>query len=191
MANYWFTADQHFDHFNAIGHANRPYRTLEEMNESLIEIFNSLVGKRDHTYHMGDFAWKRPGHFLQRLNGHHYLIRGNHDRSVGQMEKAGFKWVKDTAMINIDKQYIWLSHYPHRSWNRGHYGVYHLYGHCHGGLTGYWGRSMDVGVDAWAYRPINFETIRAVLEPREVMAEVKSWQMERDQNQVIIENLRL
>ena len=80
----WFSSDHHFFHNNIIKYCNRPFETVEEMNEALVKNWNSVVGPDDHVYHLGDFCfgnvekWNwclEPG----RLNGHIHLILGNHD----------------------------------------------------------------------------------------------------------------
>ena len=50
-------------------------------------------------------------------------------------------------------------------WNTSHYGTWHLYGHSHDNLVddphAY---SMDVGVDANNYKPLNIEDIGRHME---------------------------
>ena len=94
--------------------------------------------------------------WLERLHGHIWVLRGNHDSereldeavSVGAIE--GWAHVK---YLRHNSKKFWLSHYPHRSWqgsNRSENSTFHLFGHSHGDLTVPRGRLMDVGVDAVA-----------------------------------------
>jgi len=53
-----------------------------------------------------------------------------------------------------------LCHYAMRTWDRSHYGSYHLYGHSHGKLERH-GWSMDVGVDCFDFYPVS---LRQVIE---------------------------
>ena len=50
----YFTSDLHFWHKNAVLYTNRPFGTVEEMNEKLIEYWNSTVHKNDEVYILGD-----------------------------------------------------------------------------------------------------------------------------------------
>lgn len=77
----WFTSDLHFGHANILKFCNRPWETTDEMNADLIKNWNSVVKPDDLVFDLGDFAfasnskWKD---LLSQLNGHHYLILGNH-----------------------------------------------------------------------------------------------------------------
>jgi hypothetical protein len=67
-------------------------------------------------------------------------------------------------------------HYGMRTWPAQWHGSIQLYGHSHTRLPGN-SRSLDVGVDAWNYTPIDIEQIRARMsslpewKPEEVGAE--------------------
>jgi len=166
----WFTSDEHYSHSKIIRLMNRPFGSVEEMNEKLIENHNSFVMSGDRVYHLGDFAWNNAEIFLRRLNGQHFLIRGNHD--YRDVREKGFIWVKDAYQLTVWEHTFWLSHYAHRVWPRSHFGSFHLHGHSHGMLDaqyGLWGRSMDVGVDApgMYYSPINVEEVINILKDRE------------------------
>lgn len=161
----YFTSDEHYGHKNIIGYTNRPFKSVWEMNETLIENHNKLVKPNDEVYHLGDFAFRNHTEYLKRLNGKHYLIKGNHEGS--DWKNAGFIWVKDVATIRVctrrlnEYQDIFLSHYSHRRWNRAHHSVWHLFGHSHGQLEDYF-KSCDVGVDVpeWNYSPVSVEQLK-------------------------------
>lgn len=152
MENVFFTSDQHFDHGNIIKYCNRPFKTIRDMNEALITNHNAIVKPNDIVYHLGDFAFRNHREFLRRLNGNHFLIKGNHEGK--DWRDAGFGWCKDVYTAKVGEHFFFLSHYAHRTWNRAHYGVIHLYGHDHGSMPDYY-KSCDVGVDAWNYRPVS------------------------------------
>ena len=84
--NIWFTSDTHFFHENIIFLNNRPYKSVQEMNEDLIHKWNTVVGLNDIVYHLGDVGMKcspeRLNLLLKRLNGKIHLIKGNHDKAA-------------------------------------------------------------------------------------------------------------
>ena len=53
MGKVFFTSDLHFGHENAIRFDNRPFKTVEEMDEELIRRWNAKVGKGDLVYVFG------------------------------------------------------------------------------------------------------------------------------------------
>ena len=57
----YFTSDLHFWHKNAIIYTNRPFETVEEMNEKLKEYWNKTVHANDEVYILGDVTMVRPG----------------------------------------------------------------------------------------------------------------------------------
>ena len=48
--NYWWTSDYHFSHFNIISYCNRPFKTAEEMNETIIKRHNERVKPDDTVF---------------------------------------------------------------------------------------------------------------------------------------------
>ena len=171
----FFTADLHLDHYNPstgtgiLKHTDRPFSTIEEMNEAFVSNWNAIVTKKDTTYVLGDFAWKRHNYWAQRLNGHKVLIPGNHDK-MSQISKNAFTIAPPLLERKFNKQRIIMCHYAMRTWSASHHDSWHLYGHSHGrlpeflidketGLKTYFGSSFDVGVDVWDYAPVSFEMV--------------------------------
>ena len=77
----FFTSDSHFNHENIIKFCNRPFDSLDEMNDALTENWNAKVKPDDTVFHLGDFSWGGSGSWKsarERLNGHIILIKGNH-----------------------------------------------------------------------------------------------------------------
>ena len=77
----FFIADTHFGHKNVLKLCNRPFETIEQMNETFIENWNRRVTGRDSIYVIGDlfFRCEDPESILRRLHGKKHLIVGNHD----------------------------------------------------------------------------------------------------------------
>lgn len=162
MSKIFLTADLHLGHENIIYHCRRPFKTKSEHDEALIRNYNSVVGQDDHVFILGDITFhKDEEKYISRLNGFKHIILGNHDKSkvwYGLLSKPELKIVRvcDVHTIKYNKEHVWCSHYPHRSWKNSSHGAYHAYGHCHGSLPDY-NRSMDVGVDCNNYKPISID----------------------------------
>lgn len=77
----WFTSDIHFWHRNVIKYSGRPWSTVEEMNQGIIDNFNALVKPEDLVYCLGDFSLSYQGAEMRKyLNGTWMLVPGNHDK---------------------------------------------------------------------------------------------------------------
>ena len=172
------TADLHLGHglgqpgrSGILKHTERPWNTVEEHDEALIANWNEIVPHRAVVAILGDFAWCDHAKYLQRLNGKKILVCGSHDR-MSQDALALFREVhKSAAMLNFGNQRIfWCSHCCFRVWERGHYGVGHLFGHSHGRLETY-NLSLDVGIDSGRafekYYPVPLEDVISWMVLRE------------------------
>jgi len=135
MNKKFYISDLHFDHASAIDLDGRPFKTVEEMNITLIENWNSVVDKDDEIYILGDFCWKTQKRWIElldQLNGVKYLIRGNHDlKKMPVRLKKKFKSIYDYVVIKDNGRHVVLSHYPIASWYGMYRGWIHLYGHVH------------------------------------------------------------
>jgi len=161
----WFTADTHFSHKNVIKYCNRPFDSINDMNDCLIYNWNSLVSPGDIVYHLGDFGNDRDPAIVSvfnKLKGNKILIQGNHDHSA--IRNLNWGWVKQVYYLKEHK--LWLSHFPHVYWHFSYYGSRHLFGHEHGKFDGI-GKSIDVGVDTNDYKPYSINEVNELLKVKE------------------------
>lgn len=167
-ANIFFTSDTHFGHGGALGLFRRPFASVAEMDEALTTNWNETVRPADTVWHLGDFAVRatpaRMRTILERLHGTKHLIAGNVDAPATRA-LAGWASVANYAELELAGRRLILCHYPLRAWNDQHRGAIDLHGHSHGRLKPL-PRQLDVGVDAWAFRPIALEEVLARLTRR-------------------------
>ena len=111
----YIISDTHFNHKNIIDYCNRPFKDIDEMNNTIIDNWNKTVKNDDIVYHLGDFFLGSKfdlKDIVDRLNGTIYLIRGNHDRlTVKSYEDCGIIVLKNAPIIMNDYK-IMLSHRP-------------------------------------------------------------------------------
>lgn len=170
----YFTADTHFCHDNIINLSKRPFQSGTQMNQVLIQNWNSYVTSRDEVYILGDFLHKgtasEANQILKRLNGKKYLVRGNHDKFLDdpEFEQEHFEWVKDYFVLTYEKQKFVLFHYPILEWQGFFSETIHLYGHVHNSskdpaqkarLDVLGPRAVNVGVDVNNYFPVSIKEI--------------------------------
>ena len=167
-------------HRNIIGLCSRPFEDVDEMEREIIARHNELVAPNDEVYDLGDFAYRCPPEHasdcLRRLNGRRTMLWGNHDKPLRQALRQGLlddlvqsgrvTFVGDPdprfqtgLRVVIDGQRIVLGHYAQRTWQGAFRGAWHLFGHSHGNLNPF-RKSLDVGIDAWAFRPASIEEIQ-------------------------------
>lgn len=164
----FFTADLHLDHDAIRRHCNRPFSTVDEMNQTIIQNWNNVVPKQNSlVYVIGDFAWKRHLHFLMLLNGKKILVTGNHDKANQEVLRNFTEVHKGLHRINIEGQDITLCHYAMVVWASSCHGSWLLYGHSHGRIKEFEDKfAIDVGTDIWGFSPISFEIIKYVMSKR-------------------------
>lgn len=174
MSDLFFTSDEHYGHNNIIKFCNRPFASMEEMVEGLIERHNKKVPRYARVIHAGDMFWRTFGvenaiRVVRRLNGQQLYVPGNHEElmdSSGEL-RSQFVSVREIMEIKYQKlPKIVAFHYPMRAWNGSNRGSWHLYGHEHGTLKENDSLSFDIGVDCWNYAPVSIDEIAAKMLPK-------------------------
>ena len=163
--NVFFTADTHFGHANIIKLSKRPFASVEEMDEALIERWNARVGPEDRVYHLGDFCFKgskKAARYLDRLDGRVTLIKGNHDTENTALLPR-WEGAHDILELRLEGERLALCHYPMLEWPGAFKRALHLHGHTHGRVSPH-RRRADVGVDVWGYGPVLLAEILTRLE---------------------------
>lgn len=190
---FW-TSDQHFGHARIIELANRPFTSVEEMNETIIERWNAVVSERDEVYVLGDFAMGKIAETLPiaaRLNGYKALIAGNHDRChpsfnhskpgaradwTSRYFEAGFQCVSTLQWLFTDfpRSHARASHFPPSGDSQGgdRFDDWRPRPEpdeimLHGHVHEKWrkrGNWVNVGVDVWDFTPVTDEQIIALFD---------------------------
>lgn len=164
----FFTSDSHWYHTNIIKYCNRPFSSIEEMNEKLIQYWNETISNDDIVFHLGDFAFCGPTktqEIKEQLNGRIILIKGNHDyKSTLKL----FDDVFDQLLLNLNGDLVYLNHYPFLTF--ADQNCYQLHGHlhlCKGKNVNKYNlnsRQYDVGVDLNNYSPVSWTDIKEKLK---------------------------
>lgn len=171
MKKTWFSSDWHLAHKNVIKYDNRPFKTIQEMDHTIISNYNKTVSPEDDFYFLGDFCFDRKltEVYLQQLKGNLFFIRGNHDKhdTIKLYQKYG-TYLGEQKKIRVGEKEIILNHYSMEVWDKSHHGSYHLFGHSHGSLPeNKHARKFDVGCMLFNYTPIEFEQVRAIMSKKE------------------------
>lgn len=124
----YVTADFHYGHRNIIKYCNRPFSSLEEMNNTITTNFNKIIKEDDIVFHIGDWcfrnspggksgegATKKATDYLKELKGNWVLLKGNHDclsKDTRIVTKNGLKKYNEINLntiiptVNIQKQCV-------------------------------------------------------------------------------------
>lgn len=181
----FFVSDFHYDHDKSFIWGVRGYKNVEEMNETQVRNWNSVITNNDVVFHLGDLKFGRNITYesvLRRLNFKRiYLMPGNHfsgyqdivENMVGHCGYLldGYKEVQPIPNyfeLWYRKQFIVLCHYPIGSWNKIRKGSYQLFGHCHGTYKNISGKQIDVGFDNFPVPP-SFEDIKRILDKQKIV----------------------
>lgn len=173
--NIWVVSDTHFNHTNILrftdsntGELVRPeFKGVTEMNETMIQNWNSVVRPGDKVYHLGDVFFGDKDWFKRtwpRLMGSKRLIVGNHD-DVPFLSSGGF-FQKVQMWRQFTEFNILMSHVPlHES------GLYrsrgldrpmlNVHGHIHQNLSPP-GPYHCVCVEHTNYTPVHIEDLAEI-----------------------------
>ena len=162
MNHRFVVADTHFGHKNIINYENRPFGSVDEMDQALIERWNQTVRTReDKVFVLGDFSFHskdKTKQILSQLNGRKALIMGNHDRgrSIKWWREVGFLEVYRYPIIYND---IIMSHEPMKPYKSNSY--LYLYGHVHGNkqYQTFYKSSICVSIERWDYKPVKINSL--------------------------------
>ena len=198
----WFTSDLHLGHTNIIEYCDRPFQSVGEMNAALIARWNEAVAADDEVWVLGDVAMGRMDETLPlvgELAGRKTLLTGNHDRCWnpkgrdrdtvsewrGRYYRAGFERIVDGCIdVGLGDRDVRACHFPYRGDSQGHDrylehrpvddgATWLLHGHVHES----WRvaeRMINVGVDAWDFRPVGEQALINLIAQIEAGAELAS-----------------
>jgi calcineurin-like phosphoesterase family protein len=187
--NLFFTSDTHYNHSNICrattrwtdaDNVTRDFKSLDHMNDTIVNNINEIVGENDILIHLGDWSFggfEMVEEFRSRIickNVH--LVLGNHDHhiernkddirrlftSVNHYINLDIRRPSTVKKGEIDKFKFVLMHFPIASWDGMNDNVMHLHGHVH--LPKHQriaeGKAMDVGVDGNDMYPLGlFEVL--------------------------------
>jgi len=158
MSNVYFISDLHFGH-RKIGGLRGDHKDSEAHDNWLISSINSVVGKRDLLWVLGDVAFgKEHLHKVKLLNGVKHLILGNHDTYTLDLYKPYFNKIHGF----LKYKGFWLSHAPIKDDSLR--GRYNIHGHTHSyDLIN--DKHLCVCVEALNGLPISLKQLKSLVLP--------------------------
>ena len=172
----WFTSDLHFGHDREFIWGPRGFKSVYEMNETIIKNWNSVVNPEDSVYVLGDLMLgdnENGRKLLSQLKGELHVILGNHDTEARVDIYRNLYNVVEVCyatQIKIDGWNFYLSHYPTMTCNLekdfSKHCLLNLYGHTHQKENFYNGLPFcyHVGLDSHNCTPIEFNEVIADIQ---------------------------
>lgn len=141
----YYISDLHFWHTAMNDRMDcRGFKSVEELNEYMINQWNSRVHRNDEVVILGDFCFANEEEamkILKQLKGRKYLVIGNHDDrflNKKDFDKSLFVKISNYLELNDDRRKVICSHYPIFCYNKqphcfqdGTPISYMLHGHIH------------------------------------------------------------
>jgi len=177
MKNYFFGSDYHFNHKNIIKYENRPFSSVEEMNNEIVKRHNARVHQDDTVFFLGDLGFyasknaEQRGEgmpvnahtLLKQMNGKFYEVCGNHDTHSNKSYTPVHAIELKIGGLNIQ-----LIHNPDHA-NLDNYDMI-ICGHCHGKFQtkeienkkGIPVLIINVSVETNNYYPYTFNEIKCI-----------------------------
>ena len=170
----YFIADTHFGHANIIKLCSRPFASLCEMENTIIDNWNKKVTNADTVYIVGDmfFSLNNLENILSKLKGKKILVEGNHDdRWLKKIDlNKYFEMVVPLINTYVGDRAITLCHYPLLEW-KGSRKVgskkqsYLIHGHIHNKRSSDYNllfkndHALNAGVDINNFEPVTLDEL--------------------------------
>ena len=172
MSYLYLTSDWHLAHKGDDSHrgvvdfCERPFKSIDHMNDSLIANCNQRVRPEDTLLHVGDYCFNgkvgsriKAAEWESKINCKVIFIEGNHDRY------NSLKGMLQMAVISLSGYRVLIQHVPVAKVPDGF--DFAICGHVHREFKHLWvdGRLIiNVGVDVWNYRPVRADEVVSYYE---------------------------
>ena len=154
----WLISDLHLGHKNIIKYSERPYASVNEMNETLVRNIQSVAGADDIIVFGGDIAFmetEKANSLIARCLGYKILIIGNHDFNKGKLRDLDFDEIHLCKSVTYKGKEYALTHYPLDEMPDG---LINIHGHTHNRNTGH-PRHINISCEVINYTPITFQDL--------------------------------
>ena len=161
MSKTYFTSDWHLgeDRIGINGKPNlfyRPFDSIRTQNDTIVRNFRNVFNDGDVLWHLGDVLYDKEDIYrLEDLkhfypNSKFHLIIGNYDEGKMAYLDRVFDSIQHEAEIEVKGKKYYLNHYPSKCVSA----EFAITGHIHG-LWKVQKNMINVGVDAWHFKPVS------------------------------------
>lgn len=148
----FYASDLHFRHLNILEfEPKRPFNSIDEHDETIIQNWNYDVGVNDKCLILGDLAFNIGLPLVGRLNGKKTLIMGNHEhKNISEYVPyfADIKSYADNKSIGVLFSHIPVHPCQLERWK------FNVHGHTHSYDVGD-DRYINVSLEKTDYKPLH------------------------------------
>lgn len=160
------TSNQQFGRPNAIESNKRPFKSIEEMNNGLVNSWNSVVSEEDKVYVLGNFAWdpETAEDAVTRLNGEIIVIAGEHDTALQELDSmknllTNVEYNESAIEYFLDAG-VTMSYWPLLDWPGKKKGILSVIGHGNKKFkTDHKKGVINCSCDLWNFKPLELSKI--------------------------------
>jgi len=172
----FITSNQQFGRQSANALENRGFANVEEMNDHLIEQWNSVVSDGDMVYVAGNFAWDPESleYAIKRLNGSMVVMGGEMDHAIYDFaskigEESGVAYTPDQIKI-LKSLNVVISYWPLKTWPNKDKNSISIVGHPDKEYkTSHVDKVINVSCDMWDFKPVNVKDMLQLFEDPDLM----------------------
>lgn len=169
-------SDLHLDHENIIKYCDRPFDSVDDMNEALVENWNRVVESEDTVLYLGDFGWwdvENVREWYSKLNGEMVLVRGNHD----EFDSGDVPFpVVESCTISHDEKEFYCEHHPIEVPDEANW--WHIHGHHHNNFPDEYPlfdpetRRLNISCELLEYTPTPLSTLCSIVDEGSEVASI-------------------
>lgn len=162
--NVFITSDTFFG--RELAAVEGGFENAEDMEEAIIDNWNSKVKINDTVYHLGNFGWDpiSTESALAQMNGKIHFIGGSYDKHLSEISlvKVG-RHVLLPPIVEVSKLNLVLSHWPLAEWANREGGSIHLHG---GAKLDFMENRFCANIKNWNWNPIDLEFIKEIIKEK-------------------------
>ena len=164
----YLVSDTHFDHKNIIKYCNRPFSSVEEMNEVILNNWKDTINDDDLVFFLGDMAFgrgsKKPKWWLSQLPGRIVYLKGSHDQGI-RPTSTGLNAISVSlsVIMKVKGLKIYLVHDPINIPNDWDGWAIHGHNHNNRPFLDIDNKRINVSLDVTDFKPVKLDYILDII----------------------------
>lgn len=165
----FLTGNQQFGRKGAIRAYKRPFDSVDDMNQHLIEAWNSTVADGDIVFVMGNLVWdpETAEIVLKQLNGTIIALEGEYDKSIQDVEanpELNINYLPETFKTAPEIM-MCMSYWPMLEWPGKKKGWTSIIGYPDKKYkTSHLENRLNAACDFWNFKPVDAKKVLSLFD---------------------------